>query len=139
TSQNIKLDSILFYAKSAREGKSGFPTFFLFMKNENESKELRFPNGEWKFRISLNARDGLECISDEWVVSERNLFPGKIEFARFRWNDETVSRLPPDCRTDPDPGFLERIFNRINRQSGLTLRLSIEHAGKSETLNIENL
>ncbi|TGK31067.1 hypothetical protein EHQ12_03215 [Leptospira gomenensis] len=139
TSPKIKLDSIVFYVKSAREGKSGFPAFFLFMKNENESKELRFPNGEWKFKLALNSPEGIECISDEWIVPERNLFPGKIEFARFRWSDETVSKLPPDCRTDSDPSFLERIFHRINRQSGLTLRLSIEHSGKSETLNVENL
>ncbi|MDI7189844.1 hypothetical protein [Leptospira santarosai] len=135
TSQKIKLDSIVFYAKSARE--NDFPTFFLFFKNE--SKQLRFPNGEWRFKVSLNARDGLECISDEWIVPERNLFPGKIEFSRFRWNDEIVSKLPPDCRIDPNSGFWGRVFSRMNRKSGLTLRLLIEHSGKSEVLTIENL
>ncbi|AVQ10676.1 Uncharacterized protein XB16_0329 [Leptospira santarosai] len=137
TSRKIKLDSVVFYAKSVRE--NDFPSFFLFFKNENESKQLRFPNGEWRFKVSLNARDGLECISDEWVVPERNLFPGKIEFSRFRWNDEIVSKLPPDCRIDPNPGFWGRVFSRMNRKSGLTLRLSIEHSGKSEVLTIENL
>ncbi|EMO45103.1 hypothetical protein [Leptospira santarosai] len=139
SSSKLQIESVTLYVKSSREGKEGFPTFFLFMKNENGSKEFRFPNSSFNFKISVSNKEGLNCLAKKWDVSERNLVPDKIEFARFRLSDDEISSLPPDCKIQSESGFWGRVFSRMNRKSGLTLRLLIEHSGKSETLTIENL
>ncbi|WP_061278298.1 hypothetical protein [Leptospira interrogans] len=139
SSSKVNFGSITFYVKSSREGKDGFPTFFLFIKNEYNSGEIRFPDPTWKFRILLSNKEGLSCLDTSWKVSERSILPGKIEFERFRLNDDAIDSLPPDCKIKTSDGFIERIFRRTSGKSGLKLEVTISHEEEREVLTIENL
>ncbi|ABJ79505.1 hypothetical protein IQB76_02765 [Leptospira borgpetersenii serovar Hardjo-bovis] len=138
SSPKLKIGSITLYVKSSREGKEGFPTFFLFMKNEDDSKETRFPDTSWNFKILLNSKDGINCVNTIWNVPQKTLYPGKIEFARFRLSDDAIDSLPPDCKTKSFENFLERIFRKVHSQSGLKLVLIISHKEGQKFLSIEN-
>ncbi|TGL97402.1 hypothetical protein EHQ76_14805 [Leptospira barantonii] len=139
SSPKVRMDSVTLYVKSSREGKEGFPTLFLFIKNEESAQEIRFPNSDWNFRISLNTKEGLNCLDSAWEVPERTLHPGKIEFARFKLNDEAADALPPDCKVKSPDGFVDRMFRRTASQSGLKLEVGISHREDRKVLTIENL
>ncbi|MFA4794666.1 hypothetical protein [Leptospira kirschneri] len=139
SSSKVSLGSITFYVQSSREGKDGFPTFFLFMKNEYNSGETRFPDPTWKFRILLSNKEGLNCLNTFWKISERSIYPDKIEFERFRLNDDVIDSLPPDCKIKTSDSFLEKIFRRTSGKSGLKLEVTISHEEEREVLTIENL
>ncbi|RHX85662.1 hypothetical protein [Leptospira stimsonii] len=139
SSSKLRIGSALVYLKSSREGKEGVPTFFLFMKNEGESKELRFPSEGMKFRILLSNQEGLNCLEKDWEVIERNLDPGKIEFARFQFDEKEFASLPPDCKIQPEGNFIERIFRRTSAKSGLKLDLKISGKEGETVLAIPNL
>ncbi|EQA63907.1 hypothetical protein [Leptospira alexanderi] len=138
SSPKLKIGSVTLYVKSSREGKEGFPTFFLFMKNEDNSKETRFPDTGWNFKILLSNKDGINCVDTIWNVPQKTLYPGKIEFARFRLNDDAIDLLPPDCKTKSSENFLERIFRRVHSPSGLKLELIVSHKEDRKFLSIEN-
>ncbi|PJZ31785.1 hypothetical protein [Leptospira kmetyi] len=138
SSSKVRMKDTTLYVKSSRDGKDGFPTFFLFMKNEIYA-EIRFPDPTWKFTILLSGKDGLNCLDTSWDVPERTLWPGKIEFARFRASDDTIASLPPDCKAKSSDGFIERIFRRTSSQSGLKLEVRVSHKEESQILTIENL
>ncbi|MBM9500211.1 hypothetical protein JWG44_08110 [Leptospira sp. 201903071] len=139
SSSKLKIGPALVYAKSSREGKEGVPTFFLFMKNEGDSKELRFPEKNRKFRIFLSNKEGLKCLEADWEVMERNLDPGKIEFARFQFDEKEFVSLPPDCKIQPEGSFLERIFRRTSVKNGLKLEIRISGIEEEKILTIQNL
>ncbi|EMI70264.1 hypothetical protein [Leptospira noguchii] len=139
SSSKVNLGAFTFYVKSSREGKDGFPTFFLFMKNEYTSGETRFPDSTWKFRILLSTKEGLNCLDTSWKVSERSIYPGKIEFERFRLNDDAINSLPSDCKIKTSDSFLEKILRRTSTKSGLNLDVIVSHGGEQKTLSIENL
>ncbi|EMY79769.1 hypothetical protein LEP1GSC060_0896 [Leptospira weilii serovar Ranarum str. ICFT] len=139
SSSKLKMESTTLYVKSSREGKDGFPTFFLFMKNENSSAEIRFPDPTWNFRILLSGKDGLNCLDKTWEIPERTLHPGKIEFERFRLKDEAIDSLPPDCKVKSSESFLERMFRKSGSKSGLKLEVVISHKDDRKLLSIENL
>lgn len=139
SSSKVSLGSITFYVQSSREGKDGFPTFFLFMKNEYNSGATRFPDPTWKFRILLSNKEGLNCLDTFWKISERSIYPDKIEFERFRLNDDVIDSLPPDCKIKTSDSFLEKIFRRTSGKSGLKLEVTISHEEEREVLTIENL
>ncbi|EMJ94195.1 hypothetical protein [Leptospira alstonii] len=139
SSPKSKMESTTLYVKSSREGKDGFPTFFLFMKNENDSAEIRFPDPTWNFRILLSGKEGLNCLDTVWEVPERTLHPGKIEFDRFRLKDEAIDSLPPDCKVKSSESFLERMFRRSGSKSGLKLEVIVSHKEDRKILSIENL
>lgn len=138
SSPKLRMDALTLFVKSSREGKEGFPTLFLFMKNE-ENSEIRFPSKDWNFKILLSNKDGLNCLDSDWDVPERTLHSGKIEFARFKLNDEAVDALPPDCKAKSSDGFIDRIFRRTSSQSGLKLEVIVSKKEKKEILAIENL
>ncbi|MBM9576043.1 hypothetical protein JWG45_02655 [Leptospira sp. 201903070] len=139
SSSKLRIGSALVYAKSSREGKEGVPTFFLFMKNESDSKELRFPDAKTKFRILLSTGEGLKCLEENWEIEERNLDPGKIEFARFQFKEYDFVSLPSDCRIQPEASFLERIFRRTSSKSGLNVEIRISEKSEEKILTIQNL
>ncbi|MDL5245091.1 hypothetical protein QRD38_04630 [Leptospira weilii] len=138
SSPKFKIGSITLYVKSSREGKEGFPTFFLFMKNEDNSKETRFPDTSWNFKILLSNKDGINCVDTIWNVPQKTLYPGKIEFARFRLDDDAIDLLPPDCKVKASESFLERVFRRVHSPSGLKLELIVSHKEGQTFLSIEN-
>ncbi|AOP33525.1 hypothetical protein A0128_06500 [Leptospira tipperaryensis] len=139
SSSKLKIGSALVYVKSSREGKEGVPTFFLFMKNESDSKELRFPEENLKFRISLSNQEGLNCLEKDWEVIERNLDPGKIEFARFQFDEKEFAALPLDCKIYSEGSFVERIFRKTATKNGLRLDLKISGKEGEKILTIQNL
>ncbi|PJZ53535.1 hypothetical protein [Leptospira adleri] len=139
SSSKLRIGSALVYVKSSREGKEGVPTFFLFMKNEGHSKELRFPEEDRKFRILLSNQEGLNCLEKDWDIIERNLDPGKIEFARFQFDEKEFLSLPLDCRIQSEGSFLEKIFRRKSNQSGLKLEVKISGKEGENVLTIQNL
>ncbi|MCG6167439.1 hypothetical protein LFX25_06375 [Leptospira sp. FAT2] len=138
SSSKVRMEASTLYIKSSRDGKDGFPTFFLFMKNETET-EIRFPDPTWKFTIFLSGKEGLNCIDAIWEVPERTIHPGKIEFARFRASDVTIDSLPPDCKIKSSENFWERIFRRTGGKSGLKLEVTVSHKEDKQILSIENL
>lgn len=109
------------------------------MKNEYNSGETRFPDPTWKFRILLSNKEGLNCLDTFWKISERSIYPDKIEFERFRLNDDVIDSLPPDCKIKTSDSFLEKIFRRSVNKSGLNLDVIISHKEELKTLSIENL
>ncbi|TGK24372.1 hypothetical protein EHQ05_15735 [Leptospira yasudae] len=138
SSSKVRMEASTLYVKSSRDGKDGFPTFFLFIKNETETA-IRFPDPTWKFQIFLSGKEGLNCLDTNWDVPERTIQPGKIEFARFRVNDDTIDSLPPDCKIKSSEGLLERIFRRAGGKSGLKLEVTVSHKEEKQILTIENL
>ncbi|XDD51394.1 hypothetical protein AB3N59_06495 [Leptospira sp. WS92.C1] len=139
SSSKIKIESLTLYVKASGDGKDGFPTFFLFIKNEETSKIVRFPSADWKFKIFLSTQESLSCVESDWVVPERDLKPEKIEFARLRLSDETIESLPPDCKIKAPQGPIERILSRFQSKTGLKLEVKISNKQTEQTLKIDSL